>query len=144
MSTTNPEPEWTEAGYLDDGGIVYSAPARTPPPFVHDLSSWAVLLHSQFALGGSAYTLAGIPPMSIRRPTDDEVRERLGIPPGFPLWYRPEPPALPVGPVGRRMMRAQTFLQRLAIVEAERWALPDNPLDPSAWLGDHGGGESLS
>ena len=66
------------------------------------------------------------------------LRVLFGIPPGFPLWYRPPRPMLPVGPIGRRMMRTQRFLQALAEIEAERWPLPANPLDPSAWFGDEG------
>lgn len=71
-----------------------------------------------------------------------DIRKILGIPPGFPLWYQPPRPALPAGPIGRQMMRTQLFLQRVAIVTAERWPLPDDPLDPSTWFGDEPEGDA--
>ena len=36
-----------------------------------------------------------------------DIRKILGIPPGFPLWYRPPRPSLPVGPIGRAAQRIQ-------------------------------------
>lgn len=37
----------------------------------------------------------------------DFMRALLGIPAGFPLWYRPVRPALEVGPLGRLIQRTQ-------------------------------------
>jgi hypothetical protein len=37
----------------------------------------------------------------------DMMRALFGIPPGFPLWYRPERPALTVGPIGRYNQQTQ-------------------------------------
>lgn len=50
---------------------------------------------------GNGYPIRMIPDL------EDALRAILGIPPGFPLWYRTERLALPVGPIGRAIMWAR-------------------------------------
>ncbi|HMH59030.1 MAG TPA: hypothetical protein VK537_07600 [Galbitalea sp.] len=45
--------------------------------------------------------------LTVEDPFDPSAWFELGVPAGFPLWYRPEPAALPVGPIGRLIQRTQ-------------------------------------
>ncbi|WP_280317277.1 hypothetical protein [Nocardia wallacei] len=58
-------------------------------------------------IGDEALTL------TVRRwlPSQDDLHRALfGIPPGFPLWFEPERPALPVGPIGRAQTKIREIL----------------------------------
>ncbi|WP_280371120.1 hypothetical protein [Nocardia wallacei] len=122
---------WEPVGQLAGGGDVWLGPsgATLPPeliaaPVTEDERSLSALVERYGGTRNVPYTeLARLIlgkdelTITIRRP-----------PPGFPPWYRPEPPALPVGPIGRAIQEIdRTISERVRILADEYGGVENVP-----------------
>lgn len=105
---------WEPVGQLAGGGDVWLGPSgATLPPELISAPSAARPHTVEF---------------HVEDVNPDLWRFLAGIPPGFPLWYRPERPALRCGPIGRAIQEIdRTISERVRILTDEYGGVENVP-----------------